>query len=70
MVEAPWPPATREMQSPGLEPVLVVMSLPVQPAPSKNLKVADIAGAAETRRAMARKMALNCIIVFGSVERG
>ena len=41
---------------------LVAMSVPVQPAPAHHWTVADIAGEAETRRAVVMKANLNCIM--------
>jgi hypothetical protein len=48
--------------------VLVVMTAPVQPDPLKKVKVADIAGEADTRRAVAMKMTLNCIMIGGGAR--
>ena len=42
---------------------LVAMSVPVQSAPANHWSVADIAGEAETRRAVVMKANLNCIVL-------
>ena len=42
---------------------LVPMSEPVQSAPENHWSVADIAGEAETRRAVVMKANLNCIVL-------
>jgi hypothetical protein len=44
---------------------LVSMTVPLQPAPSNHWSVADIAGEAETRRAVVIKANLNCIMTGG-----
>ena len=44
---------------------LVPIKEPVQPAPANHWSVADIAGEAETTRAVAMKASLNCIMTGG-----
>jgi hypothetical protein len=44
---------------------LVPMSEPVQSAPANHWSVADIAGQAETRKAVVMKANLNCIMTGG-----
>jgi hypothetical protein len=58
------PPFVTQIHSPP--PALAVpMTAPVQPEPLKNSTVADIAGEAETRRAVVMKENLNCIMTGG-----
>ena len=57
------PPFVSQIHDTVWAPSLVAMSVPVQPAPAYHLTVADIAGEAETRRAVVMKANLNCIVL-------
>jgi hypothetical protein len=62
------PPFVSQIHSPPPALLLVPMSEPVQSAPVNHWSVADIAGEAETRSAVAMKAILNCIMTGGWVE--
>jgi hypothetical protein len=64
LIDLAEPPFVTKIHSPP-PPLAVPMTEPVQPEPSKNSTVADIAGEAETRRAMVMKENLNCIMTGG-----
>lgn len=59
------PPFVSQMHDTVWASSLVAMSEPEQPAPSNHWSVADIAGEAETRRAVVMKANLNCIMTAG-----
>jgi hypothetical protein len=58
------PPFGTQIHSPP-PPLAETMTEPVQPEPSKNSTMADIAGGTETRRAVVMKENLNCIMTGG-----
>ena len=57
------PPLVSQIQDTVWASSLVAMTVPVQPEPANHWSVADIAGEAETRRAVVMKANLNSIVL-------
>jgi hypothetical protein len=65
LIDLAEPPFVSQIHDTVSALLLVAMSEPPQPAPANHWTVADIAGEAETTRAVVMKASLNCIMTGG-----